>query len=114
MNNPADILKMSKEELVTLYANTLSEQEEVEATIKAVKDELTSRMDTNGEIIGNYSITKANRINFKVTFDEAKELGAVKPAIDNTVLKQLYDKGIEIKHEVTEYLLIKAVKNESN
>ena len=112
MKDPADILKLSKEQLVELYANTLNEQEEVEATIKVIKDELASRMDTNGEVIGDYSITKAKRINWKVTFEQAKELGAVKPAIDNTVLKQLYDKGIEIAHEVTEYLLIKAVKHD--
>lgn len=112
MKDPADILKLSKEQLVELYANTLHEQEDVESTIKVIKDELTSRMDTNGEVIGDYSITKAKRINWKITFDEAKELGAVKPAIDTAVLKKLYDKGIEIAHEITEYLLIKAVKHD--
>ncbi len=112
MKDPADILTLTKEQLVELYANTLHEQEDIEATIKVIKDELVTRMDTNGEIIGDYSLTKAKRINFKVTLDEAKELGAVKPAIDNTILKQLYDKGIEIAHEVTEYLLIKAVKHD--
>ena len=109
MTDPAAILEMSKKDLVELYANVLHNQEDIEATIKAIKDELVERMDTNGEIVGNYSLVKAKRINFKIDLEKAKELGAVKPAIDNSVLKKLFDKGVKIPHEVTSYLLIKAV-----
>jgi hypothetical protein len=109
MKNPAEILDLTKEQLVDLYANTLTEQEEIEATIKVIKDELAGRMDTNGEIIGNYSVVKAKRVNFDVTLEQAQELGAVKQAIDTSALKKLYDKGIEIAHTITEYIMIKPV-----
>ena len=46
--------------------------------------------------------------------DKARELGAVKQAVDTTVLKQLYKQGIDIEHTVTEYILIKEIiKKES-
>lgn len=108
-SDPADLVKATKEELVELYSITSTIIEELEAQSKVVKDELAGRMDTNGEIIGEWSVVKAKRVNFDVTLEQAQELGAVKQAIDTSALKKLYDKGIEIAHTITEYIMIKPV-----
>jgi hypothetical protein len=108
-SDPAKLVEATKEELVELYAFTNQLIEDFEAQAKVVKDELAGRMDTNGEIIGDYSVVKAKRVNFDVTLEQAQELGAVKQAIDTSALKKLYDKGIEIAHTITEYIMIKPV-----
>jgi hypothetical protein len=113
-SDPAKLIEATKEELVELYSITNIIIEDFEAQAKAVKDELAGRMDTNGEIIGNWSVVKAKRVNFDVTLEQAQELGAVKQAIDTSALKKLYDKGIEIAHTITEYIMIKPVTKSKN
>lgn len=110
ITDPAKILKFSKEELVNYFAMTCQMEEDILAQKKAIKDVLFEKIEGNGEIVGDYSIVKAKRVNFKVDLEKAKELGAVKPAVDTKILKELYNKGIKIPHSVTEYLLIKIVK----
>ncbi len=108
-SDPVNLPNATKEELVELYAMTNQIIEDFDAQSKAIKDELAERMETDGEIIGDYSVVKAKRVNFDVTLEQAKELGAVKQAIDTSALKRLYDKGIEIAHTITNYIMIKPV-----
>lgn len=110
MKDPSEITKLSKEQLVELYENTNHLLDEYTAQSKAIRDELMAKMDTNGEIVGSHSLVKAKRLNWKVDLERAKELGCTKIAVDNSALKRLFDKGVKIKHSVTEYLLIKKVK----
>ena len=108
--NPEDIHTQSKQELIDRYAVLMAVKEEVEGTEKAIKDELASQIQGNGEVIGEYSVVKARRVSFtSVTLEQAKDFGATKQVVDSTVLKVMLDKGIDIPHSVTEYLLIKLI-----
>lgn len=110
--DPAKIIKLSKKGLVRLYEITNHLLDDLEAQRKVVKDELMAKMDTHGEVVGNYSLVKAKRVNFKVELEKAKELGCTKIAVDNSALKKLWNKGVKIPHDITEYLLIKEIKKE--
>jgi len=113
IDNIPDIIEtigdMSKEELIELYENSCLKLEDVEAQISAIKDILMDTIKGNGEVIGEYAVTKAKRFNWKPTLEQATELGAVKPAIDTAACKRLYEKGVEIAHTITNYLLIKKI-----
>ena len=106
---PEEISEYSKKDLVEYYAITIQAEEEIAAQKKVIKDALAEVIEGDGEVVGDYSVVKAKRINFKVDLESAKELGAVKEAVDTSALRKLYNKGIEIEHIVTEYLLIKPV-----
>ena len=60
--DPADVLKLSKEELVKSFAKTCALEEEVLSQKKALKDVLFDKIEGSGEIVGNHSIVKAKRI----------------------------------------------------
>lgn len=109
ISDPAEILKLSKEELVELYSITCQVSDDLESQKKAVKDLLADQIEGNGEVIGTFTVSKAKRLNFKVKLDQAKELGAIKLAVDTAVLKQLHKQGISIPHSVTEYVIIKEI-----
>ena len=108
--DPHKIGDLSKEQLVELYDKTCRMMtEEIDPQKKAIKDLLWEAIEGSGEVIGKHAVTKAKRINFQVKLEQAKELGAVKEAVDNSALKSLYNKGIDIPHSVTEYILIKEI-----
>lgn len=111
MVDPAKIQDLTKEELVEEYDNVCHAEEEITAAKDVLRKELFARIDGDGEVIGNYSITKAKRFSFSTTLAEAKLLGAVKEAIDQAFLKKLYLRGVKIPGEVsiTEYPLIKTI-----
>lgn len=110
VKNPADILKMTKEQLVMLHQVSSDVMEELIAQQKAIRDVLAEKIKGDGEVIANHTVTKAERLNWKVSLEQAKELGATKQAIDTDVLKTLHNKGIEIPYEVTKYLIIREIK----
>lgn len=109
--DPADILKLDKPGLVELYARTIAAQDELKAQGVAVKEVLGSLLEGDGEVIGDYSVTRTKRVYFtKTTLDQARELGAVCDAKDTKALKRLYDKGVEVPGaSATEGLLIRSV-----
>ena len=110
VKDPADILKMTKEQLVVLHQLGADMLAEITAQQKAIRDLLAEKIEGNGEVIANHTVTKAKRLNWKVDLEQAKELGAIKQAVDSTALKQLYNKGVNIPHETVEYLIIKEIK----
>ena len=113
-SDPAKLQTATNEELVQLYAQTSQIIEDLEAQSKAIKDELAPRIKANGVVICDYSVVKSKRISWQITLEKAKELGAVKEAINNEILKKLMSKGVEIPHTVTNYLLIRPVKHDDN
>ena len=113
VKDPADILKMTKEQLVILHQQGFDVMAELTAQQKAIRDVLAAKIKGNGEVIANHTVTKAKRLNWKVNLEQAKEMGAVKQAIDTAALKTLYNKGVEIPHETVEYLIIREIKNGS-
>ena len=111
--DPQKMGELSKEQLVDLWEVTTIVLDDLQAQLEATRHELMAKMDTNGEIVGSYALTRARRINFPdVTLDQAKELGAIKLVKDMIQLKQLWERGVKIKHQVTEYLLIKKIKKD--
>lgn len=105
--------EMSKDELIELYKSLNNIVEEFEKNMQAIKTELASRMTTNSEVIGNFSVTKATRVSFKTKLEEAKELGAVivEESVDTKKLKTLYEAGVTIPGvQETEYLTIKNIE----
>lgn len=114
MIDTTNIEKLTKEELVEAYTDASTQEEQIVAEKVMLREEILRRLEGDGEVIGNYSVTRAKRYSFTATVEEAKELGAVKEAVDQMVLKKLYLKGAKIPGEVkiTEYPLIKNIAQE--
>ncbi len=106
--NPEDLATASKEQLVEAYLDVGRREEELAGEKSAVKEEILSRMDTDSEIVGQYSVTRAKRVSFKITLDQARELGAITEAPDTEKLKQLALGGTEVPGmKVTVYPLVR-------
>jgi threonine dehydrogenase-like Zn-dependent dehydrogenase len=110
---------MSWEELLSQREHLNHIVEEYEAGLKVLSDEFLFRLNEqkiNGTVVGNYSISKSVRYGFDTTFDEAKELGAIKPTIDQAALKALHLGGKVSVPGVrkTEFVTVReVVKNEN-
>jgi len=111
VKNPVDILKLDKPGLVELYARTVEAQDELKAQGVAIKEVLSELLEGDGEVIGDYSVTRTKRVYFtKTTLDQARELGAIKEGKDTGALRRLYEKGVEVPGAAaTEGLLIRTV-----
>ena len=113
---PEDLLTLSKEKLIEKLEEFNIKNEEVMANMVMIREELLHRLEEekkDGERIGEYAVTKAKRVSFKTTLEEAKELGAIKEAVNTDTLKRLYNKGIEVPGvSVTTYLSVRRLKQE--
>lgn len=109
--NPEELLTLSKEDLIKKLEEFNIANEEVMANLVMIREELMARLDDekkDGELIGDYSVSKTKRVTFKTSVEQAEELGAVKKAVDTTKLKKLHDKGIEVPGtNITVYLSIR-------
>lgn len=97
--NPEDLAKAKKEALIESLQDRNIVYEQIMAEMVMIREELLHRLKKakkDGELIGEYSVTKAKRVTFKTTIEEAEPLGAIKQAVDSTVLRKLYNKGIKI------------------
>lgn len=115
--NPEDLQNFSKEELINKLDELNIANEDLMASMVMIRTEIMARLDDekkDGELIGDYSVSKTKRVTFKTSVEQAEELGAVKKAVDTTKLKKLYDKGVEVPGtNITVYLSIrKIIKNE--
>jgi len=114
--NPEDLLTLSKEELVNKLQEFNLKEEETMASMVMIREEILHRLDDekkDGELVGEYSLTKAKRVSFKTTLDQAQEFGAVKQAVDSGVLRKLYNKGIKIPGvEISTYLSVRRLAQE--
>ena len=114
--NPEDLLDLSKEELVNKLQEFNLQEEQVMASMVMIREELLNRLEDDkkdGELVGEFSITKAKRVSFKTTIEQAQEFGAVKQAVDSGVLRKLYNKGIKIPGvEITTYLSVRRLAQE--
>jgi len=114
-SDPAKLGELNKEELVAINELTERYLEELSAQRIAVRAELLEKIEDNGEVIGQKTYTKCKIYNFDIELEEAKDLGATKivpekEVIDKPALKKLVMKGIKIKHDVVERLLIREIK----
>lgn len=114
--NPEDLAKMDKEILIHALETTNTAYDEIMATLVMIREELMHRLNEekkDGEVIGDYQISKRKRISFKTKLEEAEEFGAVKQAPDTKKLRALYNKGIKIPGvNVTEYLSVRRLSND--
>lgn len=114
--NPEDLIKLSKEKLVDKLQEFNLQEEQVMASMVMIRTELLTRLEEakkDGEIVGEYSISKSKRVNFKTTIEQAQELGAIKQAIDTSILRKLHNKGINVPGvEITTYLSVRRLAQE--
>ena len=114
--NPEDLLNSSKEELIGLLASRNEVYDQTMAEMVMIREEVLTRLKEakkDGELIGEYSVTKAKRITFKTKLEEAEELGAVKTVPDTSILRKLYNKGIKVPgSKVTVYLSVRRLSQD--
>src|SRR3990167_9287941 len=112
--DPAKLETYSKRQLVEIHEQGKAAIEELDNQCKAIRDYLTELIKGNGEVIGEYTVTKMRRKNYTVDLAKAEELGAIKiqKSLDSNVLRALEKKGVEIPHTITEYLMIKMIVKE--
>lgn len=114
--NPEDLQKLSKEKLVEKLREFNLQEEQVMASMVMIREELLHRLEEqkiDGELVGEFQIKKAERITFKTSLDEAKNFGAIKEAVDTSVLRKLHRKGIKIPGtNTTTYLSVRRISQE--
>ena len=114
MDNLSDIKSLTLEEIVKNVVKMQSASEDIEAGIKVLKDELGDRLrafEVSGTKVGEYFIDRRKLVTFPdVPMSQAVELGATVVKIDSNKLRSLFDKGIKLKHKITEYVTIKFAK----
>lgn len=117
MDKKVEEKQASMEELLDSYLKAMHEQEQLEAAISVIKDEMIQRLDSEkvkGKVVGEYTVTKVTRVNFKPTIEQARELAATKTveSIDTQALKRLHDQGIEIPNTTTtSFVMVKILEN---
>ena len=86
------------------------------ASMVMIRTEILARLEEekiDGCLVGEYSVTKATRINFKTTLEQAGELGAVKQAVDTEALRKLHNKGIKVPGtSITIYLSVRRISQD--
>ena len=114
--DPQAIEKLSKEELLEKFLQTRQGVEDLQAQQSVLADVLLSKVEGSGEVVGHYTISVAQRVTFfpditkpKEKLEKARELSAIKEAIDNAKLKKLWEQGAEIPHKVTKYPIVKEI-----
>lgn len=111
-----DEQEISMEELLESYLKAIQEQENLDASIHVLRTEMQQRLDAEGikgKVVGDYSVTKVTRTNFKPTLQQAKELTATKivEQIDTAALKRLHEQGIEIPNTTTtSFVMVKRLE----
>lgn len=113
---PEDLAKTKKEALIEALQNLNVVNEQTMAEMVMIREELLHRLKKakkDGELIGEYSVTKAKRVTFKTTIEEAEPLGAIKQAVDASLLRKLYNKGIKVPGaKVTTYLSVRRLSQD--
>lgn len=109
--NP-DLTQYSKEQLVQLYVDLGSEEEHIVASKMELRHEIHGRMVDDGEVIGNYQVTKTKTYSFpEVTIEQAKELGATEETKSNKKLKIAFLKGAKIPCNITNSVRVSEIKD---
>jgi hypothetical protein len=106
------ITKTRTENLLTKREELNAIMAEAKQTLDRINEELMVRVtqeETGKLIVGEKTVQIVNRTNFtNVPLDFARPLMAVREVIDPTVLKPLYNKGVEIPGVTyAAYILVK-------
>jgi len=113
---PEDLGKVTKLTLIDLLESRNIIYEQIMAEMVMIREELLHRLEEakiDAERIGEYSVTKAKRVSFKTSLEEAEVLGAVKKSVDTDQLKKLHNKGIKVPGvQTTIYLSVRRLSQE--
>lgn len=101
MNNPADIEKLSLEQLAEYYVNAAVIVEENTAAKKVIGQEIIDRLKAekmNGRVIGRYAVSIVTKEICNTTVEEAEPFGAVlvEKKVDTARLRQLKKAGAPV------------------
>jgi len=114
--NPEDLIKLSKEKLIDKLQEFNLQEEQVMASMVMIRTEILARLEEekiDGCLVGEYSVTKAKRVSFKTSLEEAQELGAIKQAVDINTLRKLHNKGIKVPGtSITIYLSVRRISQD--
>lgn len=109
--NP-DLKQYSKEQLVQLYVDLGSEEEQIVAAKIELRNELHDRIADDGEVIGNYQVTKTKTYSFPdVTIEQARELAATDETKSTKKLKVAFLKGADIPCNITNSVRVMEIKD---
>jgi hypothetical protein len=89
--------------------------DDIKGEISVLNDEILIKLNEkklNGMIVEDFQISKARRFSFTETpLSYAKEMGAIKESIDNTKLKALATKGVEVPGmNLSEYVIVRKIE----
>ena len=127
--DPTKLGEMTDQQIIEAYDNILTEEEQILAEKKVLRDEIFARVPNNGGVLGHYTVTKAQKFTPVIpTKKEEKEtamaalklLGAVKVVtmekVDNDIIESLYNKGIKLPIEVkiTSYPILNEIEQPKN
>ena len=113
MIDPTQLPDMSTADLCEAHENLSHEMEDLDAEKKAIRDEVLSRMKDDGELHGDFTVTRVKKTNWTgVKVEQVKALGAVKEAVDTAKLSKLYKSGAKLPVEpsIVIYPLIKRLE----
>ena len=102
MSDPAKLLGQTDVELCERYSQVCYAEDELHSEKTMIRQELEARLLDRKEdstIADNkYTVTRFQRIGFKTSLAEARELGAVKveEKPDTTKLRTLYEAGVTV------------------
>lgn len=106
---------MTNDQLAQAYDQIRYEEELIKAKKEVLKTEILDRLKADGEVWGEYTVTKVTKTTFvNVPLDEARKYAAVKESVDSTILSKLKKKGMELPFETKEtvYPQVKLIKKE--
>lgn len=115
---PEDLLKLSKKKLVNKLQALNFEYDEKFTEMVMIREELLTRLKEekkDGELVGEFSIKRATRVNFKTTLEQAMELGAVVQTekVDTKALRKIHDSGVKVPGvEIKVYLSVRRISQD--
>lgn len=106
--NPQD---MTLEKLLSTRQEFALAKEQMEAGMAVINEELLARLTkekVTAKVVEGFTVSRVTRISFATTLAQAKELGAVKEAVDNDALKKLHYSGVIVPATKTsEYVTVR-------
>lgn len=103
LNDPANLLKLTDEQLEKVYWETIQQEEDIKAQKLAIKVEFTERVKKTNQSQGRFGETLVTRYpkiyTNGVTLETAEKFGATKTEVkvDGAVVSKLYKAGNKIE-----------------
>jgi len=90
---PKQPAEMTDEELVERHEELRFMLEELDAEAKIIREEFGDRLDNehiDGKLVGDYNVSRKKMTTFPdFPIEKAREFGAIKEAIDTTLLRKI-------------------------